>query len=92
VVVTLRVGAAPTAPVRVGLAGSSVPLGPTLAGLAPGTWTEVTIPLACFAQAGAPLSAVRRVFELDTEGPLDLAVSRVAFGPAAGTVLACPGP
>lgn len=91
-VVTLRVGTPPAGAVRVGLAGSSVQLGPTLAGLAPGAWTEVAIPLACFAQAGAPLSAVRRVLELDTEGPLDLAVSRVAFGAPAGTVLACPGP
>jgi beta-glucosidase len=75
--------------VRVGVAGSSLALDPLLARLAPGEWAEVSIPLACFSRIGAPLSAVRRVFEIDTAGALDLAVSRVAVGPAATTALAC---
>jgi hypothetical protein len=78
-----------TGPVRVGLAGSAIVVDPLLSGLAPGKWTEVSIPLACFGQVGAPLSAVRRVFEVDAAGPLDLAISRVAMGRAADTALTC---
>lgn len=89
VVLTLRVGAAPSAPVMVGVAGSSVALNPALMTLNPGAWSEVSIPLACFGQIGAPLSAVRRVFEIDTAWSLDLAVSSVSFGTAVGAVLAC---
>lgn len=88
-VVTLRLGAKPGGPVRLGLAGSALPVEALLAGLPVGQWLEVAVPLDCFAQAGAPLSAVRRVFEIDTEGPMDLAISRVALGEAAGTVLTC---
>lgn len=88
-VVTLRIGAVLTGPVRVGLAGSAIAIDPLLASLAPGQWTQVSIPLACFGQVGAPLSAVRRVFEVDTAGPLDLSVSRVALGPAVARALEC---
>lgn len=88
-VVTLRLGAAPAGPVRVGLAGSAVAIDPLLAALVPGQWAQVSIPLACFSRLGAPLSAVRRVFELDSAGPLDLAISRVALGQAADTALDC---
>lgn len=87
--VTLRLGAMPTGTVRVGLAGSSVAMDPLLAGLVPGQWTEVSIALACFGRIGAPLSAVRRVFELDSSGPLDLSVARVALGESAETTLKC---
>ncbi|GAB3739647.1 exo 1,3/1,4-beta-D-glucan glucohydrolase [Silanimonas algicola] len=90
-VLTVRVASsAPQAPVRVGVAGSSLVLDLLLASLTPGEWRDVSIPLACFSRMGAPLSAVRRMFEIDTAAPLDLSVSRVAFGPAAATALACP--
>ena len=75
--------------VRVGLAGSAIAFDPLLAGLVPGQWSEVSIPLACFGRIGAPLSAVRRVFEIDTAGALDLAISRVALGEAADKALSC---
>lgn len=88
-VLTVRVGATPEGPVRLGVAGSSLALDPLLARLTPGEWADVSIPLACFSRIGAPLSAVRRVFEIDTAAGLDLAVSRVAFGPAATTALDC---
>lgn len=88
-VLTVRIAAVPTGPVRLGVAGSSLAIDPLLAGLKPGEWTDVSIPLACFSRIGAPLSAVRRLFEIDTAGALDLAVSRVAFGPAVSTTLAC---
>lgn len=89
-VVTLRLGARPDAPVRIALAGTPLRADALLATLTPGEWVEIGLPLACYARAGAPLGVVRRVLELDTEGPLDLAVSRVALGVAAGPVLACP--
>jgi beta-glucosidase len=90
-VLTLRVAAPPAGPVRIGVAGSALPLGPLLDRLPPGEWADVSIPLACFGRIGAPLSAVRRVFEIDTAAALDLAVSRVGFGPAAPIALDCGG-
>lgn len=88
-VATLRLGAAPGAAVRIGIAGTSLPTGSLLADLKTGEWLEVGLPLACYAAAGAALGAVRRVFEIDTEGPLDLAVSRVELAPAPARVLDC---
>jgi beta-glucosidase len=91
-VVTLRLAATPTAPVRVGVAGTALPFEPTLATLAVGSWVEVALPIECFADAGAPLGAARRLFEIDTEAALDLSISRVALGAASEHVLACPAP
>ncbi len=88
-VATLRLGSKAPGPVRLGLAGTALPLQALLASLPVGEWLEVSVPLACYARAGAPLSAVRRVFELDTEAALDLAVSRVALGTAAPHALSC---
>lgn len=91
-VATVRLGAAPGWPVRVALAGTPLAADALLAELPVGEWVEIGLPLDCYARAGAPLGSVRRVFELDTEGPLELSVSRVALGLASGPTLTCEGP
>jgi beta-glucosidase len=88
-VVTLRLETAPTGPVRIALAGTPLQAGALLRGLSPGEWVEIGLPLDCYARAGAPLGSLRRVFEVDTEGPLQLSVSRVALGVARGPTLDC---
>lgn len=95
-VVTLRADTVPvTTRVELGVdcAGKDcrarLPLRATLAGLKPGTWVTLGMPLKCFQQAGAQMDAVHAPFVIDSHGPLQLAVSRVELGSAADEVMAC---
>ena len=88
-VVTLRLETAPAGPVRIALAGTPLQADALLGGLSTGEWVDIGLPLDCYARAGAPLGSVRRVFEVDTDGPLQLSVSRVALGTASGPTLDC---
>lgn len=89
-VATVLLGAQPQTPLRIALAGTPLNVDVLLQSLPTGEWVEIGLPLACYERAGAPIGSVRRVFELDTEGPLELAVSRVALGVADGPTLSCP--
>lgn len=88
-VATVRLAAPAGSTVRVALAGTPLVIDPLLAGLPAGEWVELGLPLDCYAKAGAPLGAVRRLFEMDTEGPLELSISRIALGRAQAHVLDC---
>jgi len=93
---TLRRDSAPTAPLWVGVGcgegcAARIDLRPTLAALPAGNWTVVGVPLKCFAGAGADLSGLRRVAELESGAALDISVSRIALGAAgeAGVDMDC---
>jgi beta-glucosidase len=96
-VMTLRVDEAPANAVDLGIVcgpacAGRIPFQATLAGLAPGSWTRVAIPLKCFEAAGANLGKVTGILELSTVGPMELSVSRVALEDDYDQIMACPNP
>jgi beta-glucosidase len=93
-VATLRLDAQPSTSVSVGLrcgaaCAGQVSLQAVLPSLTVGQWTRVGIPLACFAHAGADLSRVTDLFELDGSAPLDVSVSQVALSAQADHTVSC---
>jgi beta-glucosidase len=52
-------------------------------------WQTISIPLSCFAKAGADMSKVDLPFSLTSSGPLDLSISRIALGSSATGMVAC---
>jgi beta-glucosidase len=84
---TLRVDAAPSAPLALSVrcdsadCGRPLPL-PELAAMAPGEWRVLGVPLKCFAAAGADMTRITAPFRLSTRGSLNLSLSRVALGSA----------
>jgi beta-glucosidase len=80
-VMNYRIDAAPTGAVDLALGGQRVPVAGALRAAGVGRWTELAIPLSCFAKAGADMSRVPAPFALITSGRLGLTVSdiRVAF-------------
>jgi beta-glucosidase len=52
-------------------------------------WQTISIPLSCFAKAGADMSMVDLPFSLTSSGPLDLSVSRIALGSSADGIVTC---
>ncbi|WP_371182400.1 glycoside hydrolase family 3 protein [Xanthomonas sacchari] len=94
---TLKVDAAPSAAARIGVAcghdcGARVDLGKALAALPKGEWRTLGVPLKCFAAAGADLTRLERLPEIESDGALDLALSRIALGSSneAQSVVDCP--
>jgi beta-glucosidase len=93
-VLTLRVGQAPTAPVDLAMAcgercAGAVQLGPTLNQLPAATWRRVGIPLKCFDNSGADMQQIRTAVSLRTSGTLDLAINHAALGTEADQRVAC---
>ncbi len=91
----LRVDGAPAGPVELALVGpggarGAAAVAPRLRAAAPGAWTRLRVPLACFGRAGGDLAHVSGV-RLTTAGALDLTVGDVRL---AGTEPgdACPAP
>lgn len=84
---TMRVDAAPSAPLALSVrcdsadCGRPLPL-PELAAMAPGEWRVLGVPLKCFAAAGADMTRITAPFRLSTRGSLNLSLSRVALGSA----------
>jgi beta-glucosidase len=78
-VVEYRVDGGPTAPVQVAVSGTAIPVTDTLRGVPKGQWRSLTIPLGCFAKAGADMSKVTAPFTLSTAGKLTLAISNVSI-------------
>ncbi|WP_425511250.1 glycoside hydrolase family 3 N-terminal domain-containing protein [Pseudomarimonas salicorniae] len=88
-VATLRLAAPPQGPVTLSVGGTPLRIDALLATLPAREWVEVGFPLSCFAEAGAPLGAVRQLFGIDTEGQMELSVSKVALGAPPARVLEC---
>jgi beta-glucosidase len=95
-VLTVRVDAPVKGEVSVGVGcgpgcGAKLPLTDTLAGLEPGRWTTLGIPLKCFAAAGADTSKLDTLLSLQAKGPAQLSLSKVALGAQgdAQKVMAC---
>ncbi|KAA8919176.1 1,4-beta-D-glucan glucohydrolase, partial [Xanthomonas sontii] len=96
-ILTLKVDAAPNAAARIGVAcghdcGARVDLGKALAALPKGEWRTLGVPLKCFAVAGADLTRLERLPLIESDGALDLSLSRIALGSSndAQSVVDCP--
>ena len=63
-----------------------------LAKLPVGQWTTLGVPLKCLAAAGADVTKLDRVLSLESDGQLQLSLSKVALGALneAANVLDCP--
>ena len=86
---TLKLNAVPAAEVALGLGQTQLPIGPLLAGLEPHRWVDISVPLACFKQAGADLAKVGTLFALSSSAALDLSVSKVQLGASTDVSLSC---
>ena len=84
--VEYRVDAAPTGEVRLGMNDASVPITGFLRAATPGQWTTLSVPLQCFAKAGADFRQVVRPFTLSTAGRLRVAVSDIRLQHPGGSI------
>lgn len=86
----IRVDQAPEAPVFAQITcegrdcSGALPLQNALNALPQGDWSEVSIDLQCFAEAGADFSRVSQGLSLHSEGKLTMAVANIKFVPGAG--------
>jgi beta-glucosidase len=80
--VEYRVQTGPTGPVAVGMEGVSVPVTQTLRGAPKNQWQTLTVPLRCFARAGADMAKIGTPLVLKTSGKLTIAVSDVRLASA----------
>ncbi|MEH3038085.1 MAG: exo 1,3/1,4-beta-D-glucan glucohydrolase [Sphingomonas adhaesiva] len=91
-VMTVRRDAAvsgtPTIGVRAGATVTELPV-PELAALPQGQWKTLSVPLKCFAKAGADLSKLDVPFALTLTGPTTISLSRVALGMVADQTVRC---
>ncbi len=95
-VMTVRVDSPAQGDVAIGVGcgpgcGATLALADTLAGLEPGRWTTLGVPLKCFQAAGADMSKVDTVLSLQAKGPRQLSLSKVSLGAQgdAEKVMAC---
>jgi beta-glucosidase len=96
-ILTLKVEAAPSGTTGIGVAcrngcAARVDLGKALAALPKGEWRTLGVPLKCFSVAGADVSRLERLPVIESDGTLDLALSRIALGASndAQRVVDCP--
>jgi beta-glucosidase len=91
VVSTLRMDAAPTRPVtlgiRTGAGGADLPVG-QLAQLPVGAWKTLGVPLKCF-KGNVNIGTVDAPFVLSSAGRMTISVARVALGTTADVMLSC---
>lgn len=80
--VEYRVDEAPTAPVSIGVNGTSIPVTNALRAAPKGSWRTLTVPLGCFAKAGANMQRIDTPLLLSTEGRLTIAISGVRVASA----------
>lgn len=89
---TMRVDAAPTAPVtlgiRTGAGGSDIAVG-RLEILPVGEWKTVGVPLKCFA-GNVNMTTVDAPFVLSSTGRMTVSIAKVALGTVADVKLPCP--
>ncbi len=93
--IDLKVDGAPSRAVTAGVAcgercAGEVPVTDALRAAKPGVWTTLTVPLSCFAKAGADMRQVTAPLSLTTDGTLDLTISRARLVQANGAGTACP--
>ena len=84
-VLTLRPEVIPTTHVALGAAcgdgcSAQLPLTQALAKLPVGQWTTLGVPLKCLGAAGADVTKLDRVLSLESDGQLQLSLSKVALG------------
>ena len=97
-VITLRIDSKPAGDVILALRSGtdnsgSVSLAKLVNDLPAGTgWTRVGVPLKCFERAGADLTRVLNVLELESSQALALSISRVALGNEADHGFTCTAP
>ena len=80
--VEYRVQAGPTGPVSVGMENAFVSVTQTLRAAPKNQWQTLTVPLRCFARAGAEMSKIATPLVLKTSGRLTIAVSTVHLASA----------
>ncbi|WBH15539.1 glycoside hydrolase family 3 protein [Sphingomonas radiodurans] len=66
-----------------------VPVTAAVAAAVPGAWTQMAVPLRCFAEAGADMARVTRAFVMASSGRLAIDVSEVRIGSAPPGPLTC---
>jgi beta-glucosidase len=81
-VIEYRVDTRPTAPVTLGMQGSSVPITGLLNAAPLGQWQTLAIPLGCFARAGVDMQRVSVPFMISTAGRLGLSISDIRIASA----------
>ncbi len=69
--------------------GASIDVGDPLRGMRGKGWQTLSIPLACFAKAGASMDKLDIPFSLTSSGKLDLTISRVALGTSGTGLVSC---
>lgn len=94
-VATIKLGARPDGAVQLGVGcgqgcSGELALAALLDAIPMGQWIRVGVPLECFAKAGADLSRVTGIFQLDSSARLDLSVANVALGTEQEHSLSCP--
>ncbi len=83
-----QVDAVGTGPLTLGLGGVTLPIRDRVtAGGAPST---LRVPIRCFAEAGADITAVGNAFSLEADAGTDITVTRIGVEPV-GEPLTCPG-
>ena len=80
--VEYRMQAGPTGPVAVGMEGVSVPVTQALRAAPKNQWQTLTVPLRCFARAGAEMGKITTPLVLKSSGRLTIAVSDIRLASA----------
>jgi beta-glucosidase len=87
-----RVRAKPTAPVTLSVVGgkaAEIPVAGAFNAAAVGSWTQLAVPLRCFADGGVDMARVTRPFVLTTAGKLAIDVSDIRIGSAPPGPVSC---
>ena len=90
--VDYRVDSGPSGPVTIAVDGAAVPVTGVLRAAPKGSWRTLTVPLRCFAAAGANMQSVTAPVVLTTAGRLQLAISDVRLASAAVDQSVCAWP
>lgn len=91
-IVEYRVDAAATAAVDVSVAGRRVPVAGALRAAGTGRWTQLAVPLSCFALAGVDMTRVAVPFAMHSAGSLAMTISDVRIASVAAPATACARP
>ncbi|WP_309088545.1 glycoside hydrolase family 3 N-terminal domain-containing protein, partial [Phenylobacterium sp.] len=78
---TYRVDQRPSAPVRLGVGATALPIEGVLNGAPSGEWRTVKFKLACFRQGGEDLTAVASPVSFATAGRLGLSIGELRLAP-----------
>ena len=95
-VFSVKVNTAPAAQVNLSMhcihpCLGEIQLGQTLTDLEGKDWTELAVPLQCFADSGLDFTIVNSPFLLYTSGPMDLSLARIRWEPNRAGNVSCTG-